>query len=84
MLAAAKARGVKLGSTRPGHWDGREDRRLAGTRLAAQAAAEANRRAAKEAYADLFPVIGTMRAKGQTLQQIAEWLTTIGAHDAAG
>ena len=34
-LAAAKARGVKLGSARPGHWDGREDRRLAGTRLAA-------------------------------------------------
>ena len=30
-LAAAKARGVKLGSARPGHWNGREDRRLAGT-----------------------------------------------------
>ena len=27
-LAAAKARGVKLGSDRPGHWDGREGRRL--------------------------------------------------------
>jgi len=77
-LAAAKARGVKLGSARPGHWDGREDRRLAGTRLAAKAAAEANKRAAKEAYADLLPVIGTMRAKGQTLQQIAEWLTNMG------
>ena len=26
-LAAAKRRGVKLGSARPGHWKGREDRR---------------------------------------------------------
>jgi DNA invertase Pin-like site-specific DNA recombinase len=71
-LAAAKARGVKLGSARPGHWKGREERRLAGTRLAAKAAAEANKRAAKDAYADLLPIIGTMRTKGQTLQEIAE------------
>ena len=31
-LAAAKARGTKLGSARPGHWEGREDARLAGAR----------------------------------------------------
>ena len=37
-LSAAKARGVKLGSARPGHWDGREDRRLAGVKAAAIAA----------------------------------------------
>ena len=77
-LAAARARGVKLGSARPGHWEGREDRRLMGTRLAAKAAAEANNRAAREAYLDLLPTIGTMRAKGQTLQQIADWLNTMG------
>lgn len=29
-LAAAKRRGVLLGSARPGHWDGREGKRLAG------------------------------------------------------
>ena len=29
-LQAAKARGVKLGSARPGHWNGREEARLAG------------------------------------------------------
>ena len=29
-LAAAKARGVKLGSARPGHWDGHEAQRRAG------------------------------------------------------
>ncbi len=77
-LAAAKARGVKLGSARPGHWKGREDRRLAGTRLAAKAAAEANKRAAVEAYTDLLPIVGTLRAKGQTLQQIADWLNLTG------
>ncbi len=77
-LAAAKARGVKLGSARPGHWKGREDRRLAGTRLAAKAAAVANKRAAVEAYADLLPIVGAMRAKGRSLQQIANWLNTMG------
>jgi DNA invertase Pin-like site-specific DNA recombinase len=77
-LAAAKARGVKLGSARPGHWNGREDRRLAGTKLAAKAAAEANKRAAVEAYADLLPIVGAMRAKGRSLQQIANWLNTMG------
>ena len=77
-LAAAKARGVKLGSARPGHWKGREGRRLAGTKLAAKAAAEANTRAAKEAYADLLPIISTMRARGESLQRIADWLNTMG------
>ena len=77
-LAAAKARGVKLGSARPGHWKGREARRLAGTKLASKAAAEANRQAAKEAYADLLPIIGTMRARGESLQRIANWLNTMG------
>ena len=33
-LAAAKARGTKLGSARPGHWKGREHLRQAGHRAA--------------------------------------------------
>ena len=74
----AEATAGKLGSSRPGHWDGREDRRLAGTRLAAKAAAEAHQRRAAEAYADLLPIIGTMRAKGQSLRQIADWLNRMG------
>ena len=45
-LAAAKARGQKLGSARPGHWKGREDARRAGGKIgAAQSAAV--RRASK-------------------------------------
>jgi DNA invertase Pin-like site-specific DNA recombinase len=77
-LAAAKARGIKLGSARPGHWDGREDRRLAGTKLAAKAAGEAHARAAAEAYADLVPIVGKLRAKGWTLRQIADGLNRQG------
>lgn len=77
-LAAAKARGVKLGSGRPGHWDGREDRRLAGTKLAAQAAGEAHARRAAEAYADLLPIMARLREKGWTLRQIADRLNRMG------
>jgi len=43
-LAAAKRRGVKLGSARPGHWRGREHRRQAGLQKAQEAAARAHRR----------------------------------------
>jgi DNA invertase Pin-like site-specific DNA recombinase len=77
-LAAAKARGVKLGSARPGHWDGREDRRLAGIKAAAKAAGDAHAHAAKQAYADILPVMSSLRSKGRTLQQIADWLTRMG------
>jgi len=77
-LAVAKARGVKLGSARPGHWEGREDRRLMGAKLAAKAAGEAHAQAADEAYADLFPLIGKLRATGVTLQKIADKLNKMG------
>ena len=77
-LAAAKARGVKLGSARPGHWEGRENHRLAGAKAAAKAAGKAHARAADEAYADLFPIVGRLRAKGLTLQNIADRLNKMG------
>lgn len=44
-LQAAKRRGVKLGSARPGHWDGREDKRQAGLVKACQAAGRSHNRA---------------------------------------
>jgi DNA invertase Pin-like site-specific DNA recombinase len=77
-LAAAKARGTLLGSARPGHWDGREKARLAGAKAGAIAGATARRQAASEAYADLRPGMADMRAKGQTLQAIADELNTQG------
>jgi len=45
-LAAAKRRGVLLGSARPGHWAGREEKRLAGLQKAREALA-VSRAAAK-------------------------------------
>jgi hypothetical protein len=81
-LAAAKARGIKLGSARPGHWDGREDRRLAGVKAAAKAAGVADARAAEEAYTDLVPIVGKLRAKGLT--QVAATAMALLAFQGAG
>lgn len=77
-LAAAKRRGVKLGSHRPGHWKGREDRRLAGLAKAREAAAQLHRQAATESYADLVPIIQEMQEQGQSLQAIADELNEQG------
>jgi len=77
-LAAAKRRGVKLGSARPGHWDGKEDRRQAGLKKARTAAAKAHGAAFDESYADLYPVVTELRAKGQSLQAIADDLNDQG------
>src|SRR5262249_23679645 len=48
-LAAAKARGIKLGSQREGHWEGKEDRRLEGLQKGRLIAAQAKAKAAAEA-----------------------------------
>lgn len=77
-LAAAKARGVKLGSARPGHWNGREGARMAGLDRAREASSKAISTAAVEAYADLVPSMVAMRAEGLTLAGIAEKLTAEG------
>jgi DNA invertase Pin-like site-specific DNA recombinase len=77
-LGAAKARGTKLGSARPGHWKGREDRRLAGSVAGAAAAAELHRKAASEAYTDLAPIVAELRDKGCTQAAIADELNKLG------
>lgn len=46
-LAAAKKRGVKLGSSRPGHWRGLEAKRAAGSRRGVKRAAELRTEAAR-------------------------------------
>jgi DNA invertase Pin-like site-specific DNA recombinase len=73
-LAAAKRRGTKLGSARPGHWNGREDRRLAGLHKARQASIESKRQAARHAYADVAPLVSQLRISGLSLREIAQWL----------
>lgn len=77
-LQAAKRRGMLLGSARPGHWDGREDRRLAGLIAARQQAAKSHREAFQESYADLFAVVRSLRQEGRSLQQIADELNQQG------
>ncbi len=77
-LQAAKRRGVKLGSARPGHWEGREDRRQAGAIAGGQAAGEAHRRAANESYGDLYPVMKGLQERGRSLQAIANDLNDQG------
>jgi len=77
-LAAAKKRGIKLGSARPGHWKGREERRLAGARAGAKAAGLALTKAAREAYGDLRPIVADLRQKGLSLRAIANELNCQG------
>ncbi len=75
-LAAAKKRGVKLGSARPGHWDGREHKR--GWRAATKVAAEQRSRKAHEDYAFLLPLMQRLRAEGASHQAIADHLNANG------
>lgn len=73
-LKAAKARGVKLGSARPGHWKGREELRLKALATARAAATESHRRASVEAYRDIAPRILELKAQGFGGDRIAKVL----------
>lgn len=77
-LAAAKERGVKLGSSRPGHWEGKEGTRQAGLKKARQAATQAHNNAFNESYADLFPIVKELHEGGSSLQTIADELNQQG------
>ena len=77
-LAAAKARGTKLGSARPGHWDGREEFRVSGAIKAAKVSVEVRRTRTAEAYADIVPIMTELRQGGATLQAIADKLNSDG------
>lgn len=75
-LEAAKARGVKLGSARPGHWDGREH--LRGWAKATKVAAKKRSEKARAEYKFLLPTLQRMRDEGQSVRQIAKWLNDQG------
>lgn len=77
-LAAAKKRGVKLGSARPGHWEDKEDKRLAGLKQARVKAAQAHREAFDDEYSDLFPIVKELNEAGSSLQAIADSLNHSG------
>lgn len=75
-LGVAKKRGVKLGSARPGHWEGREDKR--GFKAATQASIVARQQKAKDAYEFLIPTIHQLSVDGKSLVEIAEHLNELG------
>jgi DNA invertase Pin-like site-specific DNA recombinase len=83
-LAAAKARGVALGSAREGHWNGIEHRRIEGARLGNQRSAQVRRENAIAAVADLLPEMKRRRDAGESLGLIADALNAAGQHTTRG
>jgi DNA invertase Pin-like site-specific DNA recombinase len=83
-LAALKRRGELLGSARPDHWAGREDRRLAGSKLGASRSAANRRKAAIAEYADLLPKIQEYKRAGDSLRTIASNLNADGQTTRSG
>jgi DNA invertase Pin-like site-specific DNA recombinase len=83
-LAAAKARGTALGSDRPGHWDGKNEARLAGLAKGREVAAQVRHQNALAAVADLAPLMNDLRAKGESFAKIAERLNSDGQQTRRG
>lgn len=77
-LKEAKKEGVKLGSSRPGHWTGREAQRREGGRQGAKVAAKNRAKIARDVYDFLVPEITEMKHRGMTLKQIAQQLNNDG------
>jgi len=75
-MAEAKARGIPLGSHRPGHWEGREHRR--GWKKATKVASVKRSEQVTKVYSFLMPKIKEMREAGRTMQQIADTLNAEG------
>jgi DNA invertase Pin-like site-specific DNA recombinase len=74
-LAAAKRRGVRLGSHRAGHWTAkRHAARLKALARGRETAARSHRAKALKEYADLAPIVSRMRKDGATFQAIADHL----------
>jgi DNA invertase Pin-like site-specific DNA recombinase len=77
-LQAAKARGTKLGSAREGHWQGKEQVRLAGAKKARQRSASVRAELARKAHEELAPIVLGLKAGGLSLSMIAETLNKDG------
>lgn len=87
-LAKAKAEGKKLGSARPGHWEGREH--LRGSIKGAKMAAKAREDRARTAYEPLVQPLLDLEAKfkadgeGAIYERLAEWLNDNGHRTTRG
>lgn len=83
-LAEKKRQGAPLGSARPGHWDGREDRRRDGAAKGSAKAAEIRRASARSLYDAARPVALEMRGSGASYRTIAHALNDRGMSTATG
>ena len=83
-LAAAKARGVLLGSARPGHWKGREEARSIGAARGSRASKAKRDVLTGPLYREVLPIIRAAKDAGDSLQQIAEDLNRKGFSTARG
>lgn len=77
-LAVAKTRGVLLGSARPGHWEGREHRRVASLARASAASKISRRAAAIDAASEAMPLMRDRKSAGDSLAEIAAALNAAG------
>lgn len=75
-LAALKRRGVKLGSARPNHWKGRENRRKAGAEKGSAVAAAKRLELSADTYRDAAAVAASM--PGASLREVAAALDSAG------
>jgi DNA invertase Pin-like site-specific DNA recombinase len=82
-LAELKAKGVKLGSARPGHWDGIEHRRgwrgMQGTKKQAVLAERF-----RATYAAVLPLIETLVERGESVENITTTLNNRGLKTSKG
>lgn len=77
-LAAAKARGVRLGSTRPGHWNTREDRRIEGARRGSAAAKSKRDAESLPLYTEAARLLAPLKGEGASLREMANELNRAG------
>lgn len=77
-LAAAKARGVLLGSARPGHWKGREERRRQGAVKGSEAAKAIRLEKSAATYKEAIRLAKPLSEEGQSLREIAAELNDAG------
>lgn len=83
-LQAAKARGQLLGSSRPGHWRGRESARLAALAKGRKTSGIVRRQQSLDAVADLLPEMQQRRQSGESFAAIADALNAAGQRTARG
>lgn len=83
-LRAAKARGTKLGSARPGWAEAHGEARLRGAKVGAIRSVESRRRAASLAYVDLYQDLQAWRADGLGFRRIARRLNESGHRTTTG